>query len=182
LTKGFLRFLILLTLLLPMHRVEAEPIYAGKSLGDWLNSGHEDACQAVHEIGLPAFPYILDKLASEDPRFGSNSRYARIYSRLPLPVRRPLPKPGPTNFDESRASGLLAELGPAAIPLLAEALHGTNPAVREVGAHVLGLMSERGKNIQVAIPRLRAASRDACPEVATRAKWALGVTLVSSHE
>ena len=182
LTKSFLRSLILLMLLVPKVRLEAEPLYAGKGLSDWLNSGHEDAGQAVHEIGLAALPYILDKLAREDPRFGSNSRYAQIYARLPLPVRRLSPRPGPTNFDENRASSLLVELGPAAIPLLVEALHSTNPAVREVGAHVLGLMSERGKNIQVAVPRLRAASRDACPEVATRAKWALGVTLVSSHE
>jgi HEAT repeat protein len=168
--------------LMRMVRLEAEPSYAGKNLGDWIDSGHEDACQAVHEIGPAALPYILDKLAREDPRFGSNSRYARLYVRLPLPVRRLLTRPGPTNFDESRASSLLVELGPAAIPLLAEALHGTNPAVREVSAHVLGLMSARGKNIQVAIPNLRAASRDAYPQVATRAKWALGVTLVSSHE
>jgi hypothetical protein len=173
---------MLLALLLPMVRLEAEPLYAGKSLGDWLNSGHEDACQAVHEIGLSALPCILDKLAKEDPRFGSNCRYARIYAQLPSPIRRVLPKAGPTNFDESRACSLLLELGPAATPLLAEALHSTNPAVREVGAHVLGLMNERGKNIQVAIPSLRAASLDPRPEVATRAKWALIVTLIPSHD
>jgi hypothetical protein len=173
---------ILLALLIPLVRLEADPLYAGKSLGDWLNSGHEDACQAVHEIGPAALPCILDKLAREDPRFGSNSRYARIYARVPLPFRRLLAKPGSTNFDESRASSLLVELGPAAIPLLAEALHSKNPAVREVSVHVLGLMGGRGKNIRVAIPALQTASRDVYPEVATRADWALRAILVSNHE
>lgn len=172
-TKGLLPSLILLALITSFVSVEAEPLYAGKALGNWLDSGHEDACQAVHEIGLPALPYIIGKLAKEDPRFGSNSSYAGIYARLPLTLRRLLSKPGPTNFDENRASSLLVELGPAAIPLLAEALHSTNPAVREVSAHVLGLMGERGKNIRIAIPTLRAVSRDPCPEVASRAKWAL---------
>ncbi len=181
-TKRLLRALVLLALLLPIGQLGAEPLYAGKGLGDWLNSGHEDACQAVHEIGLAALPCILDKLAKEDPRFGSNSRYARIYARLPSPIRPLLPKPGPTNFDENRASNLLMELGPAAIPLLAEALHNTNPAVREAGAHVLGLIREQGKNIQVAVPALHAATRDARPEVATRARWALGSGFISNHE
>ena len=178
--RGFAGPLVLLLLYMTMVGLGAEPMYGGKGLGDWLNSGHEDACQAVHEVGTPALPFILNKLASEDPRFGSNSRYARFYLRLPVTFRRFVPRPGPTNFDESRACSLLVELGPAAIPLLAETLRGTNPAVREVSAHVLGLMGERGKNIQVATSGLRAASLDACPEVATRCRWALAVA--SGHE
>jgi len=165
-----------------MGGLEAAPLYGGKGLGDWLNSGHEDACQAVHEVGTAALPFILDKLASEDPRFGSNSRYARFYLRLPVTLRRFLPRAGPTNFDESRASSLLVEIGPAAIPVLAETLHSVNPVVREVSAHVLGLMAERGKNIRVATSGLQAASHDAYPEVATRCRWALAVASASGHE
>lgn len=154
-------------------QLQTEPVYAGKPIGDWLNSGHEDACQAVHEVGTPAMPFILQKLASEDPAFGWNSRYARFHAWFPPAIRRLLPKPGPTNFDRTRACSLLLEVGPAGIPVLAEALHHKNPAVREVSARVLGMLSQKGKNIRIAISSLQTAKQDRWPEVRLSATRAL---------
>jgi hypothetical protein len=159
-----------------------EPVYAGKTISEWLNAGHEDSCQAIHEIGPPALPYILDKLAREDPQFGSNSRYFKVWRGLPSPVRRSLPRPGSTNFDQDRACNTLLELGPAIIGGLTKALGSPNRAVRAVSAQVLGVLGQRGKHIEVAVPALEAASRDRCPQVAARAKWALSGLQQSYHD
>jgi hypothetical protein len=159
-----------------------EPVYAGKTISEWLNAGHEDACQAVHEIGPPALQFIMDKLAREDSQFGSNSPYFKIWRGMPAAIRRVLPRPGATNFDEDRACNTLLELGPAVIVDLTKTLTNPNRAVRQVSARVLGVLKQRGKNIGVAVPALEAASCDRCPQVAGRAKWALSGLQESYHD
>src|SRR5260221_4863233 len=113
---GLFALVAALVLLTPRCTRKSEPVYAGKTVTEWLNAGQEDVCQAVHEIGLPALPYILDKLATADPRFGANSSYFRDWTRIPATVRRVLPRPGATNFDEDHACSAILELGPSVIP------------------------------------------------------------------
>lgn len=161
---------------------KAEPVYSGKPVTEWLNAGQEDLCQAVHEIGLPALPFILNKLAREDPQFGANSAYRRAWRNIPATLRRLLPPPGPTNFDEDRACTAILELGPATIPSLIQSLDSPNLAVREVSIDVLGRLGQRGKNIHAALPALTAASRSNRLELANRARWALQFSTHPSHE
>jgi HEAT repeat protein len=79
-------------------------------------------------------------------------------------------------------SSTLLELGPAIIGGLTKALGSPNRAVRAVSAQVLGVLGQRGKHIEVAVPALEAASRDRCPQVAARAKWALSGLQQSYHD
>ena len=146
-----------------------EPMHAGKTVSQWLNAGYEDAAHAMHEIGPSALPHIMAKLAREDPQFGSSNRYRRLRARLSPPLRGMLPKPAPANFDETRACGLLLELGPTTIPKLAAELQNRNEAVRITSAHVLRLFGERGKDLRTAVPLLEQALRD--PSRKTR-RWA----------
>jgi hypothetical protein len=180
--RRFAQFALLAVITQGCNSRTTEPVYAGKTISEWLNAGHEDSCQAVHEIGPPALPFILDKLAREDPQFGSNSPYFKIWRGMPGAIRRVLPRPGSTNFDEDRACNTLLELGPAVIVDLTQTLTSPNRAVREVSAHVLGVLKQRGKNIGVAVQALEAASCDSCPQVANRAKWALRGLQQSYHD
>ena len=74
----------------------------------------------LHELGPPAVPFVLAKLAREDPRYGTGRRYRELWRKMPPPIRRVLPKPADANFDELRACSLLLEIGPQIIPALAE--------------------------------------------------------------
>ena len=81
------------------------------------------------------------------------ARYARFYLRLPVP------------FDDSSQDLAQRTSTKAALAAYSwssalrpsrfswQKLCAAQPAVREVSAHVLGLMAERGKNIQVATSR-----------------------------
>jgi hypothetical protein len=159
--------------LLSINSQTAQPVYAGKTVDQWLDAGYEDAATALHEIGPSAVPYILGKLSREDPRYGSLRRYRHLFNRLPANLRAILPRPKAGNFDELRACSDLLELGPQAIPLLTAELHHPNPVVREVSAHALGLFRRQGKNISQSAPFLMEAERDPNLEVRARAAWAL---------
>ncbi|HZR17512.1 MAG TPA: hypothetical protein VFE51_09310 [Verrucomicrobiae bacterium] len=150
-----------------------EPRYGGRPVSQWLNAGQEDASMAMHEIGAPALPYILAKLAREDPECGSYREYRRWWSKVPTSIRCVLPKPAPALFDDTRAVMALLELGPEIIPSLALELRRGNPARRRASAEVLARWHKRGKNITVAIPALRLASRDPDPRLARVAEVAL---------
>ena len=150
-----------------------EPAYAGKTADQWLSSGYEDAAQGLQHIGPGAVPFILARLSCEDPRYGSQNHYRRFWNKVPLPLRRFLPKPKNGAFDELHACSLLLELGPGIIPLLCTALHDYNPVVREVSAHTLGSFSRQGRNIAQAASSLTEALQDPVPEVRARAAWAL---------
>lgn len=150
-----------------------EPVYAGKTADQWLNAGYEDACNALHEIGPPAGPYILNKLRCEDPHYGSQQKYRQFFSTLPPSLQRVLPKPAAGTFDELHACSALLELGPRIIPLLTTGLHDHSPVVREVCAHALGLFQKQGKSISKSVPFLVEAENDQNPEVRARAAWAV---------
>jgi hypothetical protein len=165
-----LGFVLMLSLI---DSAQIEPVYAGKTVSEWLEAGNEDATMALHEIGPPAAPYILAKLRREDPQHGSFQRYHDFWQNTHSALRRFLPKPKPANFDELRACGALLELGPLTVPMLTTGLHDSNPVVREVSAHALGSLRELGKNISVAAPFLNEARRDPNLRVRARAKWAL---------
>lgn len=161
-------------------RIKAQPgppMYAGKTVNQWLDAGYEDAATALHEIGPPAVPYILKKLCREDPRSGSLQRYQHLFTRLPDCLKAVLPKPKAGNFDELRACSDLLELGPQAIPVLTGQLRHPNPVVREVSAHALGSFQQQGKDIHRSIPLLLEAERDGNVRVRARAAWALQAAL-----
>ncbi len=142
-----------------------EPVYAGRRLSDWLDSGGEPAALAVHEIGPAATPWILKKLRWEHPSWGWWEEYQRFWRRLPELVRKVLPKPHAGGFDEFKATAALLEVGPAVIPQLAAALREKDPAVRMVCAMTLGALRERGFADPGALAALRADSQDKHREV-----------------
>jgi hypothetical protein len=154
---------------------EPEPSYCGKPVTQWLDAAQEDASFALHEIGPPALPYILSKLAKEDPESVQHRLYIRLWTHLPPSVRGLLRTPGNTTFDQTRAAIALQELGPGIIPALTDELRDRDPARIRVCAEVLGRWRERGKNIAAAIPYLTAALRDPDPRVARTAELALGM-------
>ena len=159
----------------------AEPVYAGKSVTQWLEAGYEDCAKALQEIGPVAGPYVLAKLAREDPRYGSESVYRVLWARLPAPVRKVVPKPKSTNFDQLRATSALLEIGPQLVPVPALRVKDNNPAVRSVCARALGLLRRQGANIRPAFPALTEALGDPKPEVAALAALALGHAPASNN-
>jgi hypothetical protein len=159
-----------------------EPVYAGKTASQWLEEGHEDASLAMHEIGPPAMPYIIAKLAQEDPQYGSSLKYRRLWVRLPIFIREVLPKPQTANFDETRACSALLELGPGIVPDLTRELQNKNPAVRAVSALALRSLGERGRNIRRAVPYLQKALEDRNADVVRNAAMALACDHGSPHE
>ena len=159
-----------------MHNLSSprtEPVYAGKTADQWLNAGYEDTALALQQIGPPAVPFILAKLAREDSRYGSLSNYRELWNKIPAALRRFFPKPKVGAFDEWHACSVLLELGPGIIPSLASALRDQNPAVREVSAHALGSFREEGKDIAKTAPALVEALHDPILAVRARAAWAL---------
>ena len=166
-------------ILFSINSQPSPPVYAGKTVDQWLDAGYEDAATALHEIGPSAVPYILGKLRREDSRCGSLQRFRQLFNRLPANLRAILPKPKVGNFDEMRACSDLLELGPQAIPLLTAELHHPTPVVREVSAHALGLFRRQGKNITQSVPFLIKAERDPNLEVRARAAWALEGALIT---
>jgi hypothetical protein len=162
--------------------LRCEPVYAGKTVDQWLEAGYEDAAMALQQIGPDAAPYILAKVSREDPQHGSLRVYRDVWRKMPSALRKVIPRPGTCNFDEGRACSFLMELGPGIIPLLSTGMRHENPAVRDVSAHALGSLNLRGKDIRPAVPFLVEASRDPVPEVSRRAKWALDCFRVAGRQ
>ena len=174
-TAAILVVLGAITAGLLLLRSAPEPVYGGKSVGQWLDAGYEDAAKAMQEIGPNAGPYILAKLARVDSKYGSARRYRSFCAKLPANVRSILPKPESGNLDELRATSMLLELGPPITALLISGLSDPNPAVRMACARALGCLRKQGSDIGKAIPSLIAAQRDPTPEVAALAELAAGV-------
>ena len=151
-----------------------EPIYAGKTLDQWLDAGYEDGAMALQGMGPAAVPYVLAKLAREDPRSGSQRAYQELWRKIPPTLRKIVPKPKATNFDELRACSALLEIGPQAVPLLSRELENPNAVVREASAHAMGCFGERGHAIRSALPGLGQALHDPDRQVRMRAAWAIG--------
>lgn len=150
-----------------------EPTYAGKTAGQWLNAGYEDASQALQQIGPPAVPFILAKLAREDPQYGALRTRRDLWNKIPAAVRNFFPTPAAGAFDELHACSILVEMGPAVMPLLSSALRDRNPAVREVSADALGRFRQQGKDLSKAKPFLVDALHDPVAGVRRRAAEAL---------
>ena len=154
------------------HR-SPEPVYAGKRLTDWLDSGAEPATMAVHEIGPAATPWILKKLRREHPRWGWWQAYQERWNRAPSLIRKALPKPRVAGYDEFKAAMLLVETGPQAVPQLRLWLEERNPAVRMACALALGAWRERGMGDRQSGEALRGALLDEHPEVRQAAAAAI---------
>jgi hypothetical protein len=142
-----------------------EPVYAGRPLRAWLDQGAEPAAMAVHELGPAAAPWILKKLRWEHPRWGLWQRYGRGWVNLPRVAQRFLPRPRVAAFDETRASMLLLEIGPQALPQLVAALRDGNPGVRLAGALTLETLREQGFKDKRALEALRGAAQGGDSEV-----------------
>ncbi len=160
----------------------AEPIYEGKPVGQWLDSGFEDAARVLYDVGPPAAQSIFEKLKREHAAFGRWGRYRSVWEKLPAFCRKFLPRPRNSGFDEWRASQLLLAIGPQVIPSLKESLADPHFLVRTVSAQALGLFRQRGNKIQVAIPALEAALRDSDPAVREQAAFALGIPLAANRD
>jgi hypothetical protein len=158
----------------------SEPLYAGKTVSQWLDAGYEDAAMALQQIGPAAGPIVLARLARVDSRYGSSQRYRKLWTKLPPSLHAIVPKPEPGNLDELRASSILLELGPPITPLLTSRLNDHNPAVRVACARVLGHLRRQGSYVGRAFPALIKACQDPNPDVAALAAWALGDQITST--
>jgi len=143
----------------------AEPVYAGKSLTEWLDAGSEPAAMAVHEIGPAATPWILRKIRWEHPRWGRWQTYQYYWRLVPAFVHQVMPKPRIAAYDEFKAMAVLLEVGPGVIPQLNAALKEKNPGVRITCAMTLDSLHDRGLKDAKSIAALRAALQDEHPEV-----------------
>jgi hypothetical protein len=153
----------------------SEPVYAGKTVDQWLEAGYEDSAMALQEIGPSAGSYVLRKLAREDAQYGSGRWYRAIWSRLPGAMQTAFPRPSPANFDEVRACSSLLEIGPHLVPFLGKHLRDRNPAVRSACARALGLFRQRGYDTRRAASDLTLAVQDPNPSVRASALWALAL-------
>jgi hypothetical protein len=146
--------------------IPKEPHYGGKTVTQWLDAGYEDCSMALQEIGPAALPFILNRMARAEPPRITWLRWARrwnFYQKTPA-----------CNLDENRVCSLALELGPKTIPLLAQGLESRHANIRAVSARALSIWRDRGKNIQVAVPVLTRALKDANPPVRMWAARALG--------
>ncbi|HLH52294.1 MAG TPA: HEAT repeat domain-containing protein [Verrucomicrobiae bacterium] len=142
-----------------------EPMYAGKTVGQWLDAGYEDCAMAIQQIGAPAAPYVLAKVAREDPRYGTSAAYQNFRARIPTRLRPILPQGKTANFSEFRATSILLELGSPITPLLSRHLSDPNPAVRITCVRTLGILRNRGANGRQALAGLEQARQDPNPDV-----------------
>lgn len=150
-----------------------EPVYGGKTISQWLDSGYEQTSFALQETGPAAIPYIFRKLRAEHPVYGYRARYGKWRQKTPAALRSVLPKPPAGNFDDLRACQALLELGPGAVPGLAAGLRDRNMAVQLASAWALGLLSERGVRVEGTRSELARLARSEDPNVRQRAAWAL---------
>jgi hypothetical protein len=150
-----------------------EPVYAGRRLTEWLDSGAEPAAMAVHEIGPAATPWILRKVRREHPRWGWWQAYQESWIRTPFLIRKALPKPRVAGYDEFKAAMVLVETGPRSIPQLRHGLREKNPGVKMACALALGAWSERGRGDRQSREALREALLDKHPEVRQAAAAAI---------
>ena len=155
-------------------RRDAEPVYAGRPVGEWLDCGYEQAAMALHETGPSAAPVIFSKLRREHPQYGLRAQYRKLWCKAPRAIRPALPAPKVASFDDARACSELLEIGPLVIPALAAGLKDVNPGVRLASAWALGCFRERGSNISSATPFLLRAREDPNTAVRQRVAAALG--------
>jgi hypothetical protein len=107
-----------------------EPVYAGKTITEWLNGGYEPAALALQEIGPSSVPWIFRALRNDRPTINYGAGYAKIRQHLPSCLVRMFPYPRTSKFDELRAANLLIGMGPPVRPALRAGLADSNPAVR----------------------------------------------------
>lgn len=112
-----------------------EPRFRHKPLGYWLaelknaNPARQElARDALHEIGVPAVPFLLQMARSECSLVKRFHREA--WFRLPGTVQRYFKEPESEDAALSRISHALHQLGPAAGPVLMKALDDWNSGVR----------------------------------------------------
>jgi hypothetical protein len=107
-----------------------EPVYAGKTITEWLDGGYEPAAMVLEELGPSAVPWVFRALRHEHPSFDWLDAYAKIQRYAPTLLVSALPHPRATGFDELRAANLLIGMGPPVLPVLRAGLQDGNPAVR----------------------------------------------------
>lgn len=114
-----------------------EPVYQGELLSFWVaelknvNPARQElARDALHEIAVPAVPFLLQMARSEGSAF--KRCYREAWYRLPGSIQRYLKEPDSEDAALSRISHALHELGPAAGSALIKALEDKNATVRFV--------------------------------------------------
>jgi hypothetical protein len=119
-------------ILLVMYRSPPapEPVYAGKTVTQWLDGGYEPAAMALEELGPSAVPWVFKTLRRDQPSFDYVAAFTTIRRYAPTLLVSMLPRQRPTGFDELRAANLLIGMGPPVLPALTAGLQDSNAAVR----------------------------------------------------
>ena len=119
-------------ILLAMYRSPSarEPVYAGKTITQWLDDGYEPAAMALEEFGPSAVPWIFRTLRHDHPSFDYVAAFTTLRLHVPALLVSMLPRQLHTGFDELRAANLLIGMGPPVMPALRTGLRDSNPAVR----------------------------------------------------
>jgi hypothetical protein len=108
-----------------------EPVYAGKTITQWLDDGYEPAAMALEELGPSAVPWVFRTLRRDHPSFNYVAGYRALRRYAPAPLVAMLPRQKSTGLDELRAANLLIGMGPPVRPVLTAGLRDSNPAVRK---------------------------------------------------
>lgn len=124
-------------------RSTLEPVYAGRSVTEWLDGGYEPAAMALQELGPSAVPWIFKNLRREHPGWAGCKAYVELHQHTPALLLTFFPVPKATGFDELRAANLLIGMGPPVVPALKAGLKDRNPAVKSACKLALANLSPK---------------------------------------
>ena len=156
-----------------IHRLLVhEPVYEGKTVGQWLAviardriiEDEGEAFDALKGAGPEVVPYLIDALKKEDSKF--DKIYNGVLQKLPTRLRDSLPPFRDVNYMRMKAESLLQIVSPAckqaALPELLALLNSPQEDVRDSAAATL---REFGMDAKPAVPKLI--------EYLTNANWIL---------
>jgi hypothetical protein len=97
------------------------PRYQGKSIGYWFRSSGNEQAKAFRAMGTNAVPYLVAQVKKKDSWW--TGFYWKSYPRLPLWLQARLPWPQALRTRQSRAVGLLANMGRSARAAVPDLIH-----------------------------------------------------------
>jgi hypothetical protein len=121
-----------------------QPVYAGKTITEWLDGGYEPAAMALEELGPSAVPWVFRALRRDHPSIDYQAAYAKICRCAPARIVPVFPRPRATGFDELRAANLLIGMGPPVLPALRAGRRDGNAAVRAACNMALSTLEPKG--------------------------------------
>ncbi|MBI3416917.1 MAG: HEAT repeat domain-containing protein [Verrucomicrobia bacterium] len=156
--RAFFIGLSLVLLLFTIFLARAEPTYQSKPVSVWLDKLEftnidqpNPELYALLQIGPEALPYLTRRLRCRD----SSKYYVTLYSKLPMPAQRLLPKPRGLK-DRWLAAWALGEFGlmaQSAMPDLIHALNDPSSGVQRQAAEAIPLLGPTRTNSVAALIR-----------------------------